>query len=201
METMWFKAAQKRSGKTSFDLGAAIGRDRSVISRIVNGTQTPTLEQAKALAQELDVPLAEFLQRAGMADKPTSLQIAPKFEEGDAVPYTPQPSQEQRERQIAAVMGARPGIDVWRVKSRAMALAGLLEGDFLLVDTHAAERVRAGDIVMAQIYNPRGATTVLRRFEPPVLVAASTDPADGRVHVVDGNNVVIMGKVIASWRT
>jgi SOS-response transcriptional repressor LexA len=97
-------------------------------------------------------------------------------------------------------MGDRPGVDVWRVKSRAMALSGLLEGDFMLVDTHAAERVRAGDVVIAQIYTRTGANTVLRRFEPPVLVAASADPADGRVHVVDGDNVVIRGKVVASWR-
>jgi hypothetical protein len=61
--------------------------------------------------------------------------------------------------------------------------------------------VRPGDVVIAQVYDRGGsAKTVLRRFEPPVLVAASMDPEDWRVHVVDGNNVLIRGKVVASWR-
>lgn len=200
MDTLWFKAAQKRAGKTSFDLGAVIGRDRSVISRIVNGSQQPTLDQARALSDALGVPLATFLEKAGMTDAPTAQQLAPGFTEADAAPYLPQPATEQREKTIAAAMGARPGVDVWRVKSCAMQMAGLIEGDFILVDTHAAERARPGDLVVAQIYNPRGATTVLRRFQPPVLVAASCNPADGGVHVVDGINVVIMGTVAASWR-
>ncbi len=200
MDSQWFKQQQKRAGLTSFDLGDAIGRDRSVISKILNGYQRMTLDQARILADRLGVPLPLMLEKSGLADAPTAQQLAPGFSESDAAPYTPQPANEQRERQIATVMGQRPGVDVWRVKSRALALAGVLEGDFILVDTHAAERVRPGDVVIAQIYNPRGATTVLRRFEPPVLVAASADPADARVHVVDGVNVVIMGRVSAAWR-
>ena len=79
---------------------------------------------------------------------------------------------------------------------------GYMPGDYMLVDTHASERARAGDVVVAQVYdNAKGsAVTVLRRFEPPVLVAASTDPEDRRVHIVDGVNVVIRGKVVGSWR-
>lgn len=197
---MWFKAAQKRAGKTSYDLGDAIGRDRSVISRIVNGAQAPTLDQARILARELGVPLPEFIERAGMGDSNVAKEVSPGFTDGDAAIYVPPTVSQQRERAIATVMGQRPGVDVWRVKNRSMVLAGLLEGDFILVDTHAADKVRSGDIVIAQLYNPHGATTVLRRYEPPVLVAASPDPADAKVHVVDGINVVIRGKVVSSWR-
>lgn len=201
MDTLWFKAAQKQAGLTSFDLGDAIGRDRSVISRVINGTQKLTLDQARILAERLNVPLPLFLEKAGLADGPTAQQLAPGFSESDAAPFMAGAGMgEGNQRSIAAAFGERPGVDVWRVKSRAMALGGLLMGDFLLVDTHQAERVRAGDVVIAQIYSPRGATTVLRRFEPPVLIAASADPDDGRVHVVDGQNVVIRGKVVASWR-
>lgn len=197
---MWFKSAQKRAGKTSFDLGHAIDRDRSVISRIVNGTQMPTLDQARILAQELGVTLDSFLEKAGMASAPTAQAFSPGFAEADAAPYTPQPENEGRERAIAMAMGQRAGVDVWRVKSNAMAMAGLIDGDFILVDTHAAERAKAGDVVVAQIYNPRGATTVLRWMQPPVLVSASPNPADISIHVVDGINVVVRGKVVASWR-
>lgn len=203
METLWFKSLQRRAGLTSFDLGEAIGRDRTVISRIINGTQRMTLDQARIFADRLGVPLPEMLEKAGLADKGTAQQLTPGFEESDAAAWVPGPgSSEERAVPVVAeaLGGGRPGIDVWRVKSHAMSLAGLLIGDFMLVDTHQAERVKAGDVVVAQVYNRSGAMTVLRRFEPPVLVAASADPAEGRVHVVDGINVVIRGKVTASWR-
>jgi SOS-response transcriptional repressor LexA len=200
METMWFKAAQRRAGLTSFDLGEAIGRDRTVISRIVNGSQRPTLDQARVLAEKLDVPLPDFLEKAGMADKSTAQQLGPGFADSDAAPWVP--GAEPAERDVGTVAqalgGGRPGIDVWRVKGQAMAMHGLLAGDFMLVDTHQAERVKPGDVVVAQVYNRTGATTVLRTFAPPVLMSA--DPADCQVHVVDGVNVVIRGKVTASWR-
>ena len=202
MDMVWFKKLQRSKGVTSFDLGEAINRDRSVISRIVNGSQKMTLDQARAFADLLGVPLPEMIERSGLGEKQTAQEFAPGFSESDAAAWIPGPglSETAPIKSVAAALGERPGVDVWRVKSRAMALAGLLEGDFMLVDTHQSERVKAGDIVIAQVYNRTGATTVLRRFEPPVLIAASIDPADGRVHVVDGVNVVVRGKVIASWR-
>lgn len=202
MDVLWFKAKQKAAGLTSFDLGAAIGRDRSVISRIFNGSQKMTLEQARTIAEMLKVPLTEVIERSGIGGKQTAQEISPGFAESDVAAWVPGPglAEAGTVKTIAAAFGERPGVDVWRVKSKAMALAGLLEGDYFLLDTHQAERVRAGDIVVAQVYSRTGATTVLRRFEPPVLIAASLNPDDGRVYVVDGENVVIRGKVVAVWR-
>jgi SOS-response transcriptional repressor LexA len=201
MDTMWFKAAQRRAGLTSFDLGEAIGRDRSVISRIINGSQRLTLDQARILAERLAVTLPELLEKAGLADQPTAQQLAPGFAESDAAPWVPGPGMSEV-REVPTVAqalgGGRPGVDVWRVKGTAMSQHGLLPGDYMLVDTHQAERVKSGDVVVAQVYNRTGATTVLRAFAPPVLLSA--DPADYQVHVVDGVNVVIRGKVTASWR-
>ena len=202
MDDKWFKAQQKKVGITADQIAAVLGRDRSVVSKILAGKQRMTLEWAQAFATSLHVPLSTVLEKAGAADFQAVEQVKPGFAESDAAPfiYGPGMADHHAHRAIATAMGERPGVDLWRVKSRAMSLAGLLEGDFILVDTHQAERVRPGDVVIAQIYNPRGAMTVLRRFEPPVLVAASADPADSRVHVVDGQNVVIRGKVVASWR-
>lgn len=203
MDAKWFKSHQRRAGLTSFDLGEVIGRDRSVISKFLNGHQRMTLAQAQALADALGVPQAEMIEKAGLADAPTARQFAPGFAESDAAAWIPQGAGDRPVPSIAAAMGQRPGIDVWQVRSGAMAIMGYMPGDFMLVDTHIAERTRPGDVVIAQVYDhARGtATTLLRRFEPPVLVAASASPDDRRVHVVDGNNVVIRGKVISSWRS
>lgn len=202
MDDKWFKQQKKRAGVTDSQIAARVGKHPSVVSKIIAGTQRMTLEWAGAFAETLQVPLATVLEKAGVTDAPTAQQVQPGFAESDAAPYVPGPglAEAATVRSLAQAFGARPGVDVWRVKTRAMLLAGLLPGDFMLVDTHQAETVKPGDAVVAQIYNRTGATTVLRRFEPPVLVAASADPADARVHVVDGVNVVVRGKVTASWR-
>lgn len=79
-----------------------------------------------------------------------------------------------------------------------MILDGFAEGDFMLVDQHAEPK--AGDAVIAQVYDwDRGtATTVLRRFDPPVLTAASTNPSEWKPLSIE--SVKIMGVVTASWR-
>jgi hypothetical protein len=203
MDDKWFRARLKQVGKNAGDIALAAGRSRSNVSHILNGHQRMSLEWAQVFSKVLETPVSTVLEKAGVTEKSVAAEFTPGFAESDAAPfvYGPGMAEGPSHRSIAAAFGERPGVDVWRVKSSAMALGGLLVGDFMLVDTHQAERVRPGDVVIAQIYNPRGATTVLRRFEPPVLVAASAAPEDARVHVVDGQNVVVRGKVVASWRS
>lgn len=205
MDDKWFKAQQKRVGVTAEDIARRMGRTRSNVSHILSGKQRMSLDWAQAFADVLQVPLATVLEKAGAADAQVAQQLSPGFAESDAAPWVAAPRPGDPNRAIANALGAdRPGVDVWQVKGAAMALAGYLPGDFILVDTHAAERARTGDVVLAQIYRATGrdmtARTVLRRLEPPVLVAASTEPEDARVHVVDGVNVLVRGKVLASWR-
>lgn len=202
MDDKWFKAQQKRAGVTAEDIARELGRDRSLVSRIYVGRQKMTLEQAQVFARVLGVPLDEVLERAGLlAEEPARPLAANGFSESDATPWKGHGGEAEKTEATAATLGGgRPGVDVWTVSSTAMALGGYLPGDHILVDSHQSERCRAGDMVVAQVYNRTGADTVFRRYEPPVLVAASPDPELARVLVVDGTNVVIMGKVIASWR-
>lgn len=202
MDDKWFKAQQKKAGVTAEDIARRMGRVRSTISHIYTGRQKMSLEWAKVFAEALDVPLDEVLERAGVLEEHTAQTLRPGFSEGDAAPWKGDSAEERQARMVAQAFGERAGVDLWQVRSPALQFMGYMPGDMMLVDTHAAERVRAGDVVAAQVYdNAKGAAvTVLRRFEPPVLVAASPAPDDQRVHVVDGVNVVIRGKVIASWR-
>lgn len=202
MDAQWFKAQQKKAGVTAEDIADRMGRVRSTVSHIYSGRQRMSLEWAKVFAEMLDVPLSEVLERAGVAEESQARSLQPGMAESDAAPFVIEGPAERNVSTIAELFGARPGIDIWRVKSASMSLQGLLPGDYMLVDTHAADRVRAGDVVVAQVYdNNKGtATTLLRRLEPPVLVAASANPDEWRVHVVDGVNVVVRGKVGASWR-
>ena len=203
MDDKWFKEQQKRAGVTAEDIAKKMGRTRANVSHIYTGRQRMSLAWAKVFAEVLDVPLEEVLSHAGVLDPEEAQRVTPGFSESDVAPWVGKGGAAERIKSTAATLGGdRPGVDVWTVKSLAMAAGGFLPGDQVLVDTHQSERCFAGDVVIAQRYDGQTGTaeTVLRRYEPPVLVAASTDPADGRALVVDGNNVVIRGKVIASWR-
>lgn len=204
MDDKWFKSRQKQVGVTAEDIAREMGRARSNVSHIYSGQQRMSLDWARAFAKVLDVPIEEVLQRAGVLEPDKAQRLAPGFAESDAAPFIGQGARKDREDHVTRAMGGgRPGIDLWVVKSDALVLAGYLPDDLILVDTHKSELCKAGDIVIAQIYNWQTGTaeTLLRRFEPPVLVAASAAPDAQRVHVVDGQNVVIRGKVIASWRS
>lgn len=203
MDDKWFKRRQKEVGVTAEDIANEMGRARSGVSHIYSGHQRMSLDWARAFAKVLDVPLDEILKHAGVAAANEAQTLAPGFSESDAMPFIAKGGEEIKEQARAEQFGGnKPGVDIWQVKSDALILKGFLLGDRLLVDSHQSERCKAGDVVLAQVFNWKSASgvTLLRQFQPPVLVSANTDPNMQDVHVVDGKNVVIKGKVIAAWR-
>ena len=203
MDDKWFKSKQKLAGVTAEAIAKKMGRDRTVVSKIYSGNQRMSLPWAKAFAEVLNVPLDVVLEKSGATDRATAKQSVPGYSDGDAIPWVGQGGDYRQIERTASNLGAdRPGVDVWRVNSDCMALGGVLPGDYFLLDTHESERVKAGDLVIAQVYNNHTgiAETLLRRYQPPVLLSANLKPEDQGVHFVDGNYVVIRGKVIASWR-
>lgn len=205
MDMTPLRARQKELGVTNDDLARAIKRDRSVISRIWSGDRPLKPEEVPAFAEALGVKPDFVIEHAGLTYLwEVKAPAAATYFAEDAARWDPKPGEEPGPTLDMAKLlgGGRAGIDIWQVKGGALMLEGYRDGDFLLVDHNAAERARAGDVVIAQVYdwNHAAAATLVRRYEPPVLVAASLDPADRKVHVVDGNNVAIKGIVIGSWR-
>jgi transcriptional regulator with XRE-family HTH domain len=204
MDASWFKSEMRRAGVTAADIAGRLGRDRTVVSHILNDRQQMSLPWAQAFAEAMGVDVDQVLEKAGAISAPAAQTLGPGFRDSDVVPFIAKDAgrPDQTSEIQRAMSHDRPGVDTWTVKSRAMMLGGVLQGDMILVDSHAAVAAKAGDLVIAQTYDLRTgtATTVLRRYEPPVLIANSPDEKDLRVHVVDGTNVVIMGRVIAQWR-
>ncbi len=204
MDAEWFKKRQKMRGITSADLGEALGRSRTTVSNIYHGRQKMSFAQAEIFADVLEVPLQEVIDKGGVGKTHGKVRSFAGYSEGDAIPWAPADdnrnlSIEKTARELGA---AKPGVDIWKVESDAMMMAGFMPGDMMLVNTHAALAARRGDTVLAQVYdhNAGSAITVLRRLEPPALISACADPAKWQPYIVDGNNVSIVGKVIASWR-
>ena len=204
MDKDWFKTRLRSAGKTTQNLADAISRDRAVVSRILNGKQPMTIEQAEIFAECLNQPIDQVVLYAGLTQKrETAHAIAPGYSDGDVVQFSGTGSSAHEAMERAKLFGgSKPGVDLWTVTSTSMALGGYLPGDHIVVDSHQSGTCKAGDIVLAQVYNWKDGLkiNILRRFEPPVLVSTCPNPSDDGVHVLDGKNVSLLGKVIASWR-
>jgi len=90
------------------------------------------------------------------------------FAEGDVAAYeAPQPT-------LAVKTPLHHGR--WTATSRVLDLVGVLPGDVL--EFELGTPPRAGDIVVAQVYDSEAAAakTVIRLYQPPVLITHSTDP-------------------------
>ncbi|MBN9078244.1 MAG: hypothetical protein J0H84_18705 [Rhizobiales bacterium] len=115
------------------------------------------------------------------------------FAEGDVAPYSGDlPALEEP---LAHARGR------WRIMSRALDLAGILPGDIVEFDLNDMQPPR-GTVVVAQHYRPDRpqADTVLRVYEPPVLLVRTTDAAiDGRP-IELGERTVVMGSFRRLYR-
>lgn len=203
MDVKFFKQRQKQLGLTTEDLGRALGRDRTAISKMYGGSRALQPEEVEPLARALEMTVDEVLERAGMTAKPVLRAMTQAgFSEGEAVPFDWEGRGGERAALTAAFGLDRPGVDIWSVRGRSMDLAGYLEGDTILVDRSRAERARAGDDVMAQVYDfaSGSARTVFRRYDPPFIFAISTEQSELKPYFVDGEKVVIVGVVTLSWR-
>lgn len=101
---------------------------------------------------------------------------------------------------IEVALKGRPNAAPWLLKTRAMEDAGYLSGDVVICD--AAMSPKAGDAVVAQVYDLRSGTaeTIFRILESPYLVAASSDPALRKPLLVDNERVIVMGTITQSFR-
>lgn len=202
MDVTWFKQKQREQKVTSHDLGAALNRDRTIVSRILNGRQKMTLAQAEVFARHLRVDVETILAKAGIGEQAKS-DWAPKgFAEAEAAHW--QPKEEGKYDALLRCLGVDPSaVEIWRLKTDLLDADGFRNGDFLAVDHNGHEEAKGGDIVVAQIYdNALGtAETVVRRYAPPALVTSHASPQGREIAIVDRRNTVIRGRVVASWRT
>ncbi len=98
------------------------------------------------------------------------------------------------------LQGRPEDTEIWRLKTSALAQAGYLPGDLLVIDPEATPAAR--DVVKAHIYDARrGSTeTIWRVYDAPYLVAAAADQLSYKPMLVDQQSVIIMGVVVFSVR-
>lgn len=196
IDTEWFKQRHLAVGISQGAAAERLGRAPTFFTRVYSGQQRLRPDEAMQLAEILKVPVSEIRRRAGLAG-------AEAIPDGDAARWAPEDPEAGKAaaEMTAALAGGRAGVDTWRVSTSAMQLAGYVEGDIILVDTHRVAPA-PGAVVLAQVYDWQlgSAMTLLRRYDPPVIMAASADAREWKPYVVDGTNVLIVGIVVASWR-
>ena len=100
--------------------------------------------------------------------------------------------------QLIAENFRKPNLNVWLLQGRSLEHEGYFAGDILLVDK--GEMAKPGDVVIAEIkdWKSNGVATAIRIYEPPYIVAASSDRNLRRLYAVDQEQVSLEGVVIAA---
>lgn len=187
-----------RTGWSQTELAARAGLDPSTLSRFLSGNR-----QGHALRSSTIRKIESVSGIATAAQSAANAPPAAGFAEPEALPFDLSrkgANTSVTAAAIAALMNGCNNLDAWTLHSRALESAGYRPGDILLVGLN--ETPVAGDVVCAQIYDwtTGKAETVFRLFHPPYLIAATSDPALLRPHVVDDAKVTIKGVVVNSLR-
>ena len=181
----------EHTGKPPTRIAKEIGVAASTLTRLLNENSTATLH-ARTITklQEYSRILLHF-----GGDTPASL--GPRGLAEDAVPFDAKSADPAVSAAIKALIGARQAADPWTIRTRALERVGYLPGDIVIVDL--GRRPEAGDAVCAQVYDWRrgAAETVMRVYEPPFLLAATLDEQLRKPLVVDDEQVIIKGVLLA----
>jgi hypothetical protein len=165
----WLEGVLRATGLRATPLAKGAGIAPSTLLRALDADD-PSLLAARTIAK---IAAAYGVPGIGQAAAPAGLG------EPDLAPYAAGPDDD-----LPADRYRRS------VRSRVLDLKGILPGDVVLFDMAATPA--AGDVVEAQIYAGMNAETVLRIYDPPYLIARSTDPVIAPKPLpVDGERVRI----------
>jgi hypothetical protein len=183
----------EHTGKPPTRIAKEIGVAASTLTRLLNASQGSTA----TLHARTITKLQEYSRIPLHFGGDTPALQGPRGLAEDAVPFDAESADPAVSAAIKALIGGRQAADPWTIRTRALERKGYLPGDIVIVDL--GRRPEAGDAVCAQVYDWRrgAAETVMRVYEPPFLVAASLDEQLRKPLVVDDEQVIIKGVLLA----
>lgn len=101
---------------------------------------------------------------------------------------------------VNALAPGRANAFVYQIRGRALDLDGILDGDLVIADLAGAPM--PGDHVIAQVYDWQkgSADSIVRRFQPPYLLAHSTAANPPAPIRTDDTAVAIKARIVAVFR-
>lgn len=171
-------------------LAEAAGVQASTLSRVLKKDGTGTLH-ARTVTK-LEKFSGIFL--SSVVDTP--LVPVPRGLAEDAVPFDAESADPAVSAAIRALVGRGEDTNSRTISSRALEGRGYLPGDIVIVDLR--RKPVAGDVVCAQVKKSARSEpeTVMRIYQPPVLVAATFDEQLQRLLWVDDPRIKIEGVVL-----
>ena len=194
MVTHRIRDLRERRGLSQERLGALIGRSKSVISRIEDGTTQLDITVATKIAAALDVSLAEVLA----IETNGGPRLAPGGFADDLVPYVAGPDDP-----LARLAG--PNQCQYTVATDAVAGAGVAKGDIVVMDESAAACARVKPLQVVRVLyhppdNPEQALELLRQFVPPSKLITNSASEDAPTLDTRQDDAHIVGVVVSQHR-
>lgn len=213
MDSEWFKTRKKELKITDAALGEALGVERSVANRVVNGAVVFNARRADAVAQLFQVTRDEILFRAGISDRePQGQEIEIAVDDADVVPI--------QKLDLSLSMGPGTLIDDWvesepvafdrrflqlitRAPSHRLKLVTgigdsmyptLNWGDAIMIDTTDRALARQDGIYWINLYGAAGIKRLRTVGEGRVLVKSDNPTVDDQE--VDAADLRIEGRAI-----
>lgn len=175
MNPQLLKTLLKEKGVQQTELAVLLGRDKAVITNLLQGKRHLKAEEAVIIAKYLGVPVTRLLGEKAVPGKAAEPVL---------IPFQHAPVMLKKSRQVIEKGGkyyiedssaASAKTYALEVRDDALNLSGILPGDVVICQ--ADGKARKGQIVVAQHYQGRGAETILRKYEPPYLMPHSANPA------------------------
>ena len=188
----YLRRVVEHTGKPPTRIAKEIGVAASTLTRLLKDSE----DSAATLHARTISKLQQYSGVPFFAGDPSAPPIFRGLAE-DAVPFDAKSADPAVSAAIKALIGGLQAADPWTIRTRSLEGKGYLPGDIVIVDL--GRRPEAGDAVCAQVYDWRrgAAETVMRVYEPPYLVAASLDDQLRKPLVVDDDQVIIKGVLLA----
>lgn len=214
MDTDWFKNRKKELKVNDTALGEALGVDRSVANRVVNGAVEFNARRADEVARLLQVSAEEILFRAGIRPAPAPEQLPTRSVDGGetaqllrldlSLPMGPGATVDDyvEEEPVEFDLGYLRAITRTPVHRLRLArgvgdsmMPTLQSSDEVLIDTTQNQLLHSDRIYAASI-NGGAAIKRLRPIEGGKRILIISDNKTIEPYPVDAHEVMIWGRVI-----
>lgn len=190
----WMREAIDHSGLDPSVLARKAGVQPSTINRPLKGApHKPRVDTLLKISTAADYPLpSDFFAGAGSVG----------MRETDAEAFTPQkgsPAAAIAQHMVATVAPGNENVSIYRVRTRALDLEGLIPGDYVVIDSSADAQSTEGALVLvnAALTGSGEAETLLRKVEGEFLVPHSSS---GGHRTLRQSEASIYAAVLASYR-
>lgn len=176
MNLSHLKQLLAENGLNQTDLAHILGRDKAVITNLFQGKRRLKADEAMLIARHIGVPVAEILgePKGGLNEPPVLIPFQHEPQSGKKLANVVK-KEGKFYLEVNEPAGYSSKTYALEVRDDSMNLSGILPGDIVISELDRT--CKAGQIVVAQHYQGRGAKTVIRTYEPPLLLPHSTDAA------------------------